>query len=550
MRAFIIVVLLISCFTFCSKKQEQLNVLWLTCEDISPYLACYGDSTAKTPVLDKLAGESMVFTNVYATVGVCAPARSSIITGMYPTSIGTMHMRTGTDYSGWGNREYKTITDAVDINGDTIPQYSAVIPAQVKCFTEYLRAAGYYCTNNAKTDYQFASPPTAWDANGKQAHWKNSPEGTPFFSVFNHEVTHESRIWMNAGLSQTVDPNSVPLPPYYSDTETTRTDVARCYSNIELLDAQIGKKLEELENAGLLDNTIIFFYSDHGGPLPRGKREHYDSGLKVPFMVRCPEGKNAGRYDELISFVDLAPTVLSIAGIKPPEYIEGQAFLGKFKAINERSYIYASGDRFDEFPDRIRMVRDKQFMYVRNYYPELPRYKDVAYRWQIPMMEELFQLNKSEVLNEIQSRWFSKTKPNEELYDCEVDPFQLNNLIDDEDYKDKIKDLRDVLAMHMNTYGDKGDIAELELINEMWPNAVQPKTEQPVFNKKLNQISLSCSTEGSSIAYIISDSVLKPNLDSGWQIYTKPIDIMEGDIVYAIACRIGFEDSDIFERKY
>jgi len=204
---------------------------------------------------------------------------------MYPASIGTMHMRTAHDYAGWGERKYAVTTDATDVAGEPIRQYSAVIPEMVKCFTEYLRASGYYCTNNAKTDYQFAAPVTAWDANSNKATWKNCPEGKPFFSVFNHEVTHESRMWMNKKLAQTVSPNSVPLPDYYPEDSIVRQDVARNYSNIELLDKQIGEKIAELKKAGLYDKTIIFFFSDHGGPLPRGKREIYDSGLRVPFLV-------------------------------------------------------------------------------------------------------------------------------------------------------------------------------------------------------------------------------------------------------------------------
>jgi len=260
------------------KKIERPNILWLTCEDISPTLSFYGDSTAHTPNLDRLASESLVFTRAFAVVGVCAPSRSSIITGMYPASIGTRNMRTGTDAMGWGNRKYDNKKVAKDINGEPVRQYSAVIPDFVKCFTEYLRVSGYYCTNNVKTDYQFAAPLTAWDDNSINATWENCPMGKPFFSVFNHEVTHESKMWINKKLPQTVFPSSVPLPPYFPEDSVVRQDVARNYSNIELLDKQIGEKLDKLKKSGLYDKTIIFFFSDHGGPLPRGKREIYDSG--------------------------------------------------------------------------------------------------------------------------------------------------------------------------------------------------------------------------------------------------------------------------------
>ena len=178
--------------------QSQPNILWITVEDISPTLPFYGDSTAKTPNLNALAAQSTVYENVFSTVGVCAPARSSIITGMQPTAIGTMHMRTGKDIMSWGKRTYRDRINAADIHGDSLRDYAAVLPAKVKCFTEYLRAAGYYCTNNAKTDYQFAAPLTAWDENDNNAHWRNRPAEKPFFSVFNFNETHESKLWKYA----------------------------------------------------------------------------------------------------------------------------------------------------------------------------------------------------------------------------------------------------------------------------------------------------------------------------------------------------------------
>ncbi|MDA3929343.1 MAG: sulfatase [Prolixibacteraceae bacterium] len=527
------------------EKVDQPNILWLTCEDISPYFSFYGDSTAQTPVLDKLASSSLVYDNAFATVGVCAPSRSSIITGMYPISIGTHNMRTGRDYAGWGTRVYNGDSEAKDINGTPISHYSAVIPSHVKCFTEYLRAAGYYCTNNAKTDYQFAPPVTAWDASGNDAHWKNRKDGQPFFAVFNHEVTHESRMWMNKNLEMTVNPDSVPLPAYFPENPIVRQDVARNYSNIELLDAQIGERLTELEEAGLLENTIVFFYSDHGGPLPRGKREHYDSGLKVPFIVSFPKSIRGDRVNELISFVDLAPTILSLAGIEPPAYMQGQAFLGKFKSETKRKYIYGSGDRFDEYPDRIRSIRDSQFMYVRNYHPELPAYKDVAYRKNMDMMNELIKLNNNNELNPEQAYYFRTTKFEEELYNCKADPFQLNNLIEDNTFEPKISELSYAMDNWLIEVRDMGAMPEAEILNNMWPKGIQPQTEKPSISINDEIIQIECTTEGASIAYISSKTELEPNLDSGWQLYHKPIENKNASFLYVLANRIGYKDSEI-----
>lgn len=529
-------------------KEKRMNILWLTCEDISPTLSFYGDSTAHTPNLDRLARESMVFTRAFTTVGVCAPSRSCIITGMYPASIGTMNMRTARDVEGWGARKYDAKSDAVDVDGKPVRQYSAVVPEVVKCFTEYLRADGYYCTNNAKTDYQFAAPVTAWDENSNRATWKNCPAGTPFFSVFNHMVTHESRMWVNKHLPQTVSPASVPLPAYYPEDSIVRQDVARNYSNIELLDKQIGEKLAELKKAGLYDHTIIFFFSDHGGPLPRGKREIYDSGLRVPFLVHFPGGAHAGRVDDLISFVDLAPTILSLAGIKPPDYMQGQAFLGKYKASNSRKYIYGSGDRFDEFSDRIRVVRDKRYLFVKNYYPQLPAYKDVTYRKQMDMMNELIRLRDDGKLSGPTAYWFRLTKKPEEFYDCDADPFNLNNLIDHPEYATKIAELRNALDLHISTIQDKAEIPEAQMIEQMWPGNVQPQTAKPKMTIQAGAIQISCSTPGASIGYLFSEKEFTPDLNSGWQLYHQPVPV-KGKYIYILANRLGYADSEIMKVK-
>ncbi|MEW4922692.1 sulfatase-like hydrolase/transferase [Algibacter sp. 2305UL17-15] len=540
-----------------TSKKMQPNIVWIVTEDISPTLSFYGDTTAKTPNLDALAKESLIFDNAFAVVGVCAPTRSSIITGMYPTTIGTIHMRTGQDVMGLGKRTYKK-TDRVDIEGDSIIQYSAVIPENVKCYTEYLRAAGYYCTNNRKTDYQFAAPVTAWDENSTKAHWRNALKGQPFFSVFNIGTTHESQLWKKSDLPLTINPKNVKVPPYFPDNEATRNTIARHYSNIELMDTEVGAFIKQLKDDGLYDNTIVFFYSDHGGPLPRQKREIYDSGLKVPFMVKGVAEK--GRTDRMISFVDLAPTMLSLAGIKPPEYLEGHAFLGEFDS-EERDYIFGSSDRFDEFTDRIRAVRNDQFLYLRNDFPELPKYKDVGYRKNVPMMSTFLELRDEDKLNEIQKIWF-ETKTNEELYDCKADPHNINNLVKNPDYASVLAEMRTTLKKHVKDRPDLGLQPEAQLINKMWPNFEQPVTATVTLSTSTalstgsvetsqgKTITLSSETKGASIGYYISDNPNnKPDLTSTWQLYSKPIAVAKGKTVYAIAQRIGFKESEITSQE-
>lgn len=535
------------------KSVEKPNILWITCEDISPTLSFYGDKTAKTPNLDELAAESLIFDNSFATTGVCAPSRSAIITGMLPTSIGTMHMRTGNDVHSWGKKKYEEKVfdhpgnQVFDLKNEPIRQYSAVIPENIKCFTEYLRAEGYFCTNNAKTDYQFAAPQSAWDENSEKAHWRNAPKGSPFFSVFNINDTHESKIWEHRNLPMTVDPKTVPLPPYFPDNEIVRTDVARLYSNIEMMDKLAGKIIAQLKEDGLYENTIIFFFSDHGGPLPRQKREIADSGLKTPLFVHFPGGKIKGRVSDMVSFTDLAPTVLSLAGIQPPKYMDGQAFLGKYKEP-ARKVIYGTSDRFDEFTDRIRAVRDAQFLYVKNYYKELPKYKNVSYRLKMPMMPEILRLKDANQLNQDQMYWFMP-KTSEELYDTKSDPYQLHNLVNDPKFKNKLEELR---LLNKLQFEDKKDFAttnEAKMIAEMWPNNIQPQTAMVKKTTKNGKLTLTCETKGASISYleIPANAIEKVSNDSHWKLYTKAFAPTKGMKILAKASRIGYKESDLLE---
>lgn len=529
-----------------SEQECQLpNILWITCEDISPNLGCYEDAASRTPVLDQLAAEGVRFTNSFTTVGVCAPSRSSIITGMYPASIGTQNMRTGKDITGISNGKYQKETGIVDPEGNLVPQYSAVIPADVKCFTEYLRKVGYYCTNNDKTDYQFAAPITAWDENDSKAHWRNRPQGKPFFSVFNLNASHESQIWKKKNDPLLVNPSAPKLPPYFPEDSIVRQDVARKYSNIAEMDQQVGQILKQLKDDGLLEKTIVFFYSDHGGPLPRGKRAIYDSGLKVPMIIRYPQQENAGTiYDEMISFVDLAPSMLSLAGVKPPQYMQGQAFLGKYKANQARTEIYGSRDRMDEFYDMVRCVRDKDFMYVRNFHPEWPYYQDIQYRRQLDMMNRLVELHENRQLNEKQELWFQQQKPKEELYDVHSDPFQMKNLAEDPSYAKVVYRMAKKLDNWQKQIDDKGFIPEGEMVREMWPNLEQPQTQQPEVRNRKGVVSLLCFTKGASIAWQITENGKSRPEWKYWQVYDEPVMLKAGQFLHTIAIRIGYKQSD------
>ena len=529
-------------------SEEKWNILWLSCEDIDPILSCYGTKGINTPNIDRLANEGIRYSHAYATVAVSAASRSSIITGMYPASIGTMHHRTGphASFRQPEKETYRTKTSVTDQLGRNIPEYSVVVPEGVKCFTEYLRMGGYYCTNRDKTDYQFNCPITAWDEIGTESSTyasKNKPEGMPFFSVINFTVSHESRIWMNKDNPMLVNPDSIHIPSYYPDIPVVRKDVGRKYSNIVELDRQIGKQLKDLEDKGLLDKTIIVFFSDHGGPLLRQKRAIGNTGMQVPLIVRFPDKRMAGTVcDDIVSLMDLGPSAMSLAGIRPPSYMQGKAFLGKYKIEKSKKYHFGSADRFDESRDMCRSVLDGRYVYVKNFRTELPMTYRNKYRENIDMVQTLLQMDKQSELKGDAAYIFMKTKPEEELYDLETDPDEVHNLAGLAQYQKKLIELRTALTNWQKEINDKGFIPELDLIKSMWPGLVQPVTAEVEFKaNKQKRIELFSKTAGASIAYQIGDKV-----GSGlWKLYSQPLDVKKGEKFQARAVRIGYKTSEI-----
>lgn len=517
-------------------EKKRPNILWITCEDMSPRLGSYGDSVVSTPHIDKLASEGVRFTNVFSVSGVCAPSRAALITGMYPTSFGAMHMRT-TSHTATINE----ITDSAILNR---PLYEAVPPVGAVTYAELFRRAGYYTTNNAKTDYQFHNPISAWDECSNKAHWRNRTDANqPFFAVFNIGETHESKVWSNAHKPILVDTHKIAVPPYYPNTPTIKKDIAIHYSNIIRMDSMVGNILQQLEKDGLLNNTIIFFFSDHGDGLPRMKRWTYDAGLKVPLIVRFPNKQAAGTIDErLISFVDFAPTVLSLAQIEIPEYMQGQAFLGEKKAQKEREYIFAARDRMDTALDCIRTVRNKRYKYSKNYMPEKPYVQFMPYRDRMPLMQELLRLNSENKLNEVQKLWFRTTKPKEELFDVIADPHEINNLADDEKYASIKKQLSDTLEKWILFTKDPLTMPETELVKKLWPpDGIQPQTAKVIYDLSGGYIHLSSATKGASIVYQVNEQIGKEH----WNLYTTQISQKNIDSIAVTAIRIGFKQSEI-----
>jgi len=521
------------------------NVLWLSYEDTSPRFGCYGDRVARSPHTDALAAQGCRWPNAFCTAPVCAPSRFSIITGVYATTAGAHHMRT---------------THQSTVTPEMPTPYGVVPPAYVKCLGEYFRRQGYFCTNNEKTDYQFEVPLSAWNQQGKQAHWRNRPDPEqPFFAVFNLNSTHESGMWEKDGADEPdTDPASVTLPPYLPDTPRGRRALARQYDNIAHEDAKLGDLLAQLEEDGLAENTIVVVWSDHGEGLPRGKRWCYDSGLRIPLIVRWPGRIEAGTVsEELVSLIDLGPTMLSCCGIDVPAHMQGQPFMGPER--RSRDYCFASRDRFDTSYDMVRSVRDRRWRYVRNYHPELPYLLWIPYRNRHPIMQELWRLHAEGGLDETQLQLMREQRPVEELYDCQADPHQINNLADDSAHRGELERLRGVLDSWRADTGDLGDVPESELVLRMWPGGEQPQTApvvlvplgpelsgQEVAAGRLRApapllLQMHCATQGASLLYRFDDG----DDDDGWQLYGGPLRLEPGrSTLRGKAVRIGYRDGE------
>lgn len=466
------------------KDIKKPNILWIVSEDNCPYLGCYGDSLATTPNLDRLATQGFLYTHAYCNTPVCAPARNAIITGAYAASNGNEQMRSN-------YRKSETI----------------------RTYAEYMREAGYYCTNNSKTDYNTSDidPVTIWDESSMKAHYKNRPAGKPFLAVFNLMTSHESSLHRTKPADQLRhDPARVTLPPYHPDTEEIRHDWAQYYDVMEDMDAQVGKLLRELEESGEAENTIVFYYGDNGGVLARSKRYVYESGTHVPLIIRIPEKykdlypaeQPGARLGRLVGLVDLPPTLLSIAGIPVPAYMQGHAFLGKQKTPDPE-YAFMTRGRMDERYDHSRSLRDQRYRYIRNYMPFRIYGQHLDYLFQAPSVRSWEKAWQEGKCNTVQSVYWN-TKPVEELYDTENDPWEVHNLAGDPAFRDILQSMRKALTHWMIEIKDVGLI---------------PETEYDLYSGKQSMYD-----------YMRSDSCPFPLLiqASGWAILGNPEDVQTG----------------------
>ena len=439
------------------QKQNQPNIVWLVAEDQSQYFfPFYENKSVNLPNISLLLENGIVYDDMNSPYPVCAPARSAIITGMYPSSIGTGNMRALSD-----NRSIRSKKEA----SLEIPYYSSKLAESIKPFTQILREKGYYCTNNSKRDYNFKLRDEAWDVSSNNASWEKREEGQPFFSVFNFNVTHESQIWVRDKKQLKVDPSNLIVPPMFPDDSISRHALAVNYSNLVEMDRQMGVIIKKLKDQGLFDNTYVFFYSDHGGPFPRYKRAIYETGSKVPLVIKFPTNIKVKekRNRNMLNFIDFAPTILSLAGIDIPKKYQGHAFLGDKKSKKKRKYLFTASDRFDEHSDRIRAVKSKKYKYIRNYNINKPHALPIDFRTQMALMQHLNKLKDLNMLSAEQKLWFQVPKNPEEFYDLENDPFELNNLVGDNNYIKELNNLRKQLDSWMEEINDLGHIPEKEL---------------------------------------------------------------------------------------
>jgi uncharacterized sulfatase len=419
--------------------QKLPNILWLTTEDIGPHLGVYGDPNAVTPNLDKLARRGTWFLHAWSNAPVCAPARTTIISGVYPPSMGAENMRS-----------------------------EVAIPSSIQLYPQLLKQAGYYCTNHTKTDYNVTYSKDLWDDTTGKAHWKNRKPGQPFFAVFNDLGTHESQIrtrphqWVH-------DPAKMRIPAYHPDTIECRQDWAQYYDNITDMDGRMGVLLKELDDAGVAEDTIIFFYGDHGSGMPRSKRWPYNSGLQVPLLLYVPpkwqhlapkEYQPGKPSERLVSFVDLAPTLVSITSTKPPAWMQGYAFMGPHQT-EPQPFLYGFRGRMDERYDFVRSVTDGRYVYIRNYMPQVIYGQYIQYMFQTPttrVWKHLFDEHKT---TEAQSH-FWQTKPAEELYDLTSDPDEVNNLVNSPEHAAILAKLRAAQRAQVSRTRDGGFLPEAE----------------------------------------------------------------------------------------
>ena len=417
-------------------SRERPNILWLVSEDNNPFIGAYGDRLAHTPTIDALAAKGVLYKNAFSTGPVCATSRFAILTGVHAESCGPAH-------------HHRAV---------------AHLPPELKTYPEYMREVGYYCTNNFKTDYNCdVDAQKIWNESSPEAQWYHRPAGTPFMSVYNYFTTHESQLFFET--EGRVQPADVRVPHYLPDSPKVRRDIASYYNLIERMDSQLGDRLKQIETQGVADDTIIFYYSDNGGVLPRSKHFDYDEGYRTALVIYVPP-----KWQHLapappgsvvrtpVSFADLAPTLLSILGTPKPAQMQGRALLGP-RAGPAEHYVFGARDRMDERYDFCRTVSDGRYRLIRNYLRDRPGAGHEAYAWQMKSYQDWESRHIAGTLNAAQDRFFH-VRPYEEFYDLEKDRDQIRDLITEPAHAGRIAAMRRALDQHMLEVRDNGFIPE------------------------------------------------------------------------------------------
>ena len=472
MRTLLTFILLSSASALHAGDATRPNILWISCEDTSPWLGFCGDKYARTPNLDAMAARGVYMNNAFATAPVCSPSRFAIITGCYATSYGTQRLRS---------------------------QFP--VPDSIEGFPTYLRQAGYFCSNNVKTDYNTSAEKrivaASWDECSGRAHWRHRKPGQPFFAVFNLMETHQSKVFESTpdpdlDPSERHDPATAPIPSYYPDTPAAHRTMARVHDCITAMDKHVGKILAELEQDGLQNDTIVVFWPDHGQGIPRGKRVLWDTGLKISLLVYFPDKYRnlapvapGGTCDRLVNLMDLGPTMLSIVDLPIPSHMQGRPFLGK-AAVEPRQYIFGARDRVDEAMELTRSVRDRRYLYLRNFMPDLSWNQPETFSDQLELRREITQLAEAGKLNADQLTYAGPAKPYEALFDTEKDSWQLKNLADDPQYRPILERLRKTLRDWQAETRDVG------LVHEWQAEQLCKTTGRSLFElaREPNQIAL------------------------------------------------------------
>lgn len=542
--------LIILCFLFGLKisSDPRPNILIIMADDMSPKINALGDKTAITPNIDKLVESGKSYINAFTTAGVCACSRSSLLTGKNQISIGAMHMRTSTR---------------------TEVPYLAVPDSNIKAFPEILRKFGYFTFTNDKLDYQFSGilpgtgPFTIWNSEDSFYGWKERQTKQPFFGIINLTVTHESGLFvgkMNSALATAiklrqkaiqfqydapVKSKDVNVPAFLPDTKEIREDIARVYNNIYILDLQVKEILDELKADGLIENTIIIFTSDHGDGLPRYKRELFDTGINVPLIMVIPDKFNKWETDpnskseRLISFLDIAPTILDLAGISVPEYMDGISFFSS----NENRYIFAARDRLDNQEGKVRAIRDKRYKLIKNFSPGIVGAQKLEFRENLQSVKKMRSMLNKGTLTASQKIWFEKI-PEIQLYDLWRDPNEVQNLANKESMFSKKSELEDALDNWIKENDVYANLLEDDLSERFWPNAKQPITDIPVFHNdgEFLIVENTSRSNGASIGYSYDGKK--------WEVYSSPIKTYPRKKIFLKSVKYGWRESEVVSIEF